>query len=143
MYRIQVHALKGNAATVGHMLISQIAKLLENAARNKNTELIRTLTPVLCDEVMKCEEILIGVKPMEDNNKAECQDMDTFKENLMMLEKYMSDYDFNFADEKIKEIDEFSYNEEIQTLVDQLKISETNLDVDGVKEICEKLLTII
>lgn len=58
LYIMEICTLKENANKVGNMLLSQLSKLLEDAVIEDNMELIKTLTPILCDELTKCEEVL-------------------------------------------------------------------------------------
>lgn len=57
-YRIEVHAVKSTAATVGALLLSKLARLLELAARGENLERIERLHPVLMEEMKTHKERL-------------------------------------------------------------------------------------
>ncbi len=52
-YRIEVHALKSNTAMVGALILSKLARLLELAAIEGDLERIRTLHPILMEELEK------------------------------------------------------------------------------------------
>ena len=55
-YRVEVHAFKSNAATVGAQELSDLAKTLEMAAADKDIEKIKKLHPVLIEEMQKHKE---------------------------------------------------------------------------------------
>lgn len=57
-YRVHVHSLKSTSALVGILSVSELARLLETAARNQDRERIRLLNPILLDEMMKMKERL-------------------------------------------------------------------------------------
>lgn len=52
-YRIEVHALKSNAAMTGALILSKLARLLELAAIEGDMERIRMLHPILMEELEK------------------------------------------------------------------------------------------
>ena len=53
LYRIEVHALKSTSATVGALLLSKLARLLEVAAIEGEIQRIMLLHPVLLEEIEK------------------------------------------------------------------------------------------
>ena len=57
-YRIEVHAVKSTAATVGALLLSKLARLLELAAKEGNLERIERLHPILIEEMKTHKERL-------------------------------------------------------------------------------------
>ncbi len=61
-YRIRVHSLKSASAMVGILSVSELAKLLETAARNGDRERIRCLNPILLDELLQMKERLKVLK---------------------------------------------------------------------------------
>ncbi|MCM1342757.1 MAG: ATP-binding protein [Lachnospiraceae bacterium] len=52
-YRIEVHALKSNAAMVGALILSKLARLLELAAIEGDRKRIEALHPILMEELKK------------------------------------------------------------------------------------------
>lgn len=61
-YRTEVHALKSNAAMVGALILSKLARLLELAAIEGDMGRIRTLHPVLMEELVKHQSYM---QPLE------------------------------------------------------------------------------
>ena len=55
-YQIEVHSLKSDTAMIGALLLSKLARLLEVSAQEGDVERIRTLHPVLTDELGKHKE---------------------------------------------------------------------------------------
>lgn len=62
-YRIKVHSLKSSAATIGAQLLSKLARLLEVAAIEGNIEKIRTMNPILLEELTKHMERMATILP--------------------------------------------------------------------------------
>jgi len=65
-YRREVHTLKSTAASVGAMILSNLARLLEVASGENDITRIQSLHPVLLDEIKKHEErlrVVVGKTP--------------------------------------------------------------------------------
>ena len=57
-YRIEVHALKSVAATVGAILLSKLARIIESAATNNEEDKVMILHSILIEEIEKHRERL-------------------------------------------------------------------------------------
>lgn len=57
-YTIRVHGLKSSLATIGNLRLSELAKELEMAAKERNVDVVREKTPVLCEELELCKKKL-------------------------------------------------------------------------------------
>ena len=49
-YRVKVHAMKTSAAMIGALTVSSVAKLLEYAARDEKTDVIKTMHPIFMEQ---------------------------------------------------------------------------------------------
>ena len=58
-YTILVHSLKSSARTIGATELSDLAKKLENAGKNKDMEMIRRETPRLLSEYRELGELIL------------------------------------------------------------------------------------
>ena len=63
LYRLEVHALKSTAASVGALQISEQAKRLEMAADEKDMEVIHTYHPMLIENIERHKERLAKNMP--------------------------------------------------------------------------------
>ena len=68
-YRIEVHAVKSTAATVGALLLSKLARLLELAAKEENLERMERLHPILLEEMKTHKERLEEATWREEKTK--------------------------------------------------------------------------
>ncbi|MBR1853162.1 MAG: response regulator [Lachnospiraceae bacterium] len=125
-YRIQVHALKSTAATVGALLLSKLARLLEVAAREGEREKVRTLHPILLEELEKHRKRLEILVPQEE--KKDIQSMDEVMPLFLMLQQSVEKGDFNTSDYLMKKIKEYAYPKDLQALVDELDEEILNLE---------------
>lgn len=57
-YRIEVHTLKSNAASIGALLLSKLCRVGEVAAIEHNVDKIKAVTPLILDEIDKHHERL-------------------------------------------------------------------------------------
>lgn len=137
-YRSEVHALKSTSATVGALLVSQMARLLEIAAIEKDLEKIHTLHPILLTELAKHKERLdeaLAVEEIEENEGA----LELETEYLDMLTAALQKDDYNVADFLISKIKQKQYAEQLQVLVDALAEQVFNLHSQDALNTIEKI----
>ncbi|MCM1038343.1 MAG: response regulator [Ruminococcus sp.] len=130
-YRIQVHAMKSLAATVGILPLAGMARVLEDAAGKEDLQVIQSLHPIFMTEWNGYREKLVGVFGIEaPEEKAEMEDGSVICALLEMLRLAMEEMDFDEADEKIKLIDTYRYKDEVQRNIELLKEAVENLDTE-------------
>ncbi len=140
-YRIKVHSLKSTSAMVGVFSVSELAKLLEIAAREGDTERIYALTPVLTDELTKTKE-RIRAELGDESEKAK-GDPVLLAAQLGLLCDAMEEMDIGEADGVIKRINEYAYAPEIQEMLDELTQEVAMLSYEDASESAEKLKSAI
>ncbi len=134
-YRSEVHALKSTAATVGALLLSQIARLLEIAAIEKDVEKIHILHPILITELVKHKERIDEALPAAESEAAQKPE----REYLDMLTAALQVEDYNVADLLISKIKQKQYSEQIRILVETLAEQVFNLQSQDALNTIEKL----
>ena len=139
-YRIEVHALKGTAATVGALLLSKVARLLEVAAAEEEIEKIRVLHPVLLEEIKKHKE---RVSVLFNEEKQEPESKELIESYLNMLSMGLMQEDYDTADFMIGEINKYQYTNEIQALVDALAGQILNMETSNAIDTLEKIKNIL
>jgi len=140
LYRIEVHALKSTSATVGALLLSKIARLLEVAAMNKEFEKIIVLHPILLEEIAKHKARIGSILP-ESEKKVQIDNIGEVLPYFEMLKANLEQDDYNAADIVCAEIQKFEYPEEIQKLVDELVSQVMNLEAEDAIITIEKIGT--
>ena len=151
-YRIQVHAMKSQAATIGIVPLAGMAKLLEFAAKDGDIEKIRLMHDSFIVEWNSYASKLNGV--FDINNSDICdinildavepeeitrEDEDILLTMLDLLETAMEDLDVDTADELMGKMKDYNFSKEIRELLIQLKAAVTDLNEDEVKEISDKI----
>ena len=106
--------------------MSKLARLLEVAAREGEREKVRTLHPILLEELEKHRKRLEVLVPQEE--KKDIQSMDEVMPLFLMLQQSVEKGDFNTSDYLMKKIKEYAYPGDLQVLVDELDEEILNLE---------------
>lgn len=139
-YCTKVHSMKNSASTVGIIPLAGMAKVLEDAARNGNVDVIQTMMPIFLDcwysyraklEVLKQEKDSVPKKNADD-----------FAENigqlLQAINKAAEDMDIDALDALGKELDTFCFNEDVQEKVSRIKKAIAEFDIDYLQSVKER-----
>lgn len=138
-YRIRVHGLKSTSATVGALLLSKLARMLEVATIERNYERIRVLHPILIEEIQKHKQrIEIIINRRETHKKA--VDKEQLKGVLNMLKEQLFKEDYDKADILIKELETYEQNVEIRQLMQQLKENILLLETEEAEFTIDKII---
>ncbi|MCI8372644.1 MAG: response regulator [Lachnospiraceae bacterium] len=127
-YRIQVHAMKSLAATLGIIPLAGLAKILEYAARDNNTDLIYSLTGTFLKEWRSYREKLHGVFGIAAEAKKEVTDYSVMQALIEMLRLSMQEMDIDQADQLAGQLQTYEYPDEIAANIQKLAQAVTNLD---------------
>jgi len=104
-YRIKVHALKSTSATVGALILSKLARLLEVAAIDEDITRIHTLHQVFMDEIKKHKDKISVMVPETEKKIAGDQEMAYFD----MLRASLENLDYDTSDLLSEEIKKYQY----------------------------------
>lgn len=138
-YRIQVHAMKGLAATVGILPLSGVAKLLESASRDGDLETVVSVTPAFLAEWRSYGTKLHGVFGIGSAARQQITDTSVIAALLEMIRLSMQELDIDRADQLMGELQAYAYPDEIEQNIRKLAEAVTNLDSAGA-DACVKLL---
>ncbi len=127
-YRIQVHAMKSLASTIGILPLAGTAKILEYAARDGKTDIIMSVTPVFLDEWRSYQQKLQGVFGIDDADGMEVTDYSVIQALLEMLRISMQEMETSQADQCMAELQSYTYPDEISSNIIKLAEAVTNLD---------------
>lgn len=135
-YRTEVHALKSTSATVGALLLSKTARLLEIAAIEKDRDRIRILHPILMDEMKKHKDRIASImQPVEE--KVQAEKVETAY--LDMLKVSLKDENYETADFLCAEIQKCQYPKPVQVLVDKLVEQVFQLEAEEALQTIEEI----
>jgi signal transduction histidine kinase/CheY-like chemotaxis protein/HPt (histidine-containing phosphotransfer) domain-containing protein len=132
-YTIEVHALKSASRQIGAKALGDLAAKLEKAANDKEYGIIVENQEKLLRMYADCQASLAPF--MEDEDAAaEPQKGAISAEELTKLfgelRQAIDDLDMDKIEESVQKIAEYTYPEEQQALLEQLKEASENMDVD-------------
>lgn len=127
-YRIQVHAMKSLAATVGIVPLAGLANVLEYAARDGKIERILSVTGTFLEEWRSYREKLQGVFGLTREAGKEVTDYTIIRALVEMVRLSMQEMDIDQADQAMGQLLTYSYPDEIGRNIRELADAVTNLD---------------
>ena len=139
-YRIQVHAMKGLAATAGILPLSGVAKILEYAARDNRLDIVTSVTPAFLEEWRSYRHKLKGVFGLGMEAKKEITDSSVILALLEMLRTSMQEMDIDQADGIIRKLQEYEYPDEAQDSMQQLAQAVTGLNEEETGRLADSLI---
>ncbi len=139
--RIEAHALKSLAASVGAMTIFGLARVTELAARENDVGKVKQVLPLLIEEMKQMETELAVQFPEEE--RLLCED----REQLLLLVRLQVDamrsLDFDEADRLEEKLGSYRYPEQIQEPVNRIQKAVRHLDDRTAVEIGTRLIQVI
>lgn len=143
-YRIKVHAMKSNAATIGAYHVAGLAKYLEYAARDKDINVINKLMDVFANEWLTLKKSIDEAFDLiaESDDNLTPIDPDELKELLEILKAAMDEFDYDRADAVVEELSEHSYAEREKEFLEKVKNCVLNLDGITCVEVVDQWLNI-
>lgn len=134
-YRIKVHAMKSNAATIGSNNVSGLARFLEYAARDgKRTEII-TITPTFLSDWKELGDRIRDYYTSEADGDALPLDAAYFRQKLPELSAHLAEMDIDAADAILSELKTYDLPPEISEKMELLSGAVLNIDLDEVEKI--------
>lgn len=125
-YRIEVHALKSNAALFGNKVLSDMNRQLEEAAESGDVSFIRRMHPAMMDEWERC---MISLSEyLTESDKELMSDAGWIFSMLSMLEMALEEMDYDKADAIMKDVMTYSYDEKFARDINELDVLISNLE---------------
>jgi HPt (histidine-containing phosphotransfer) domain-containing protein len=138
-YRIQVHAMKGAANTLGIFPLAGMAKVLEFAAKDEDTERIFQLHPIFQEEWCSYREKLKGVFGIGEEQEMQQAEDWMLESFLSLIENAMEEMDVDAADSALERMKGYQFSVKVQSLMPALSAAVTALDEDAVKSVTAQM----
>ena len=139
-YIIKVHAMKSSSKLVGAMQLSEDARVLEFAGKEKNIELIKERTDKLLDEMRRFKTVL---EPYVTDEAPQTEttdfDRDSVSELLNQLEEAMNELDLDIADSVIDKLAGYVGPEEYAVKLELIKAAVINVDDEEAIKLIEEM----
>ncbi len=132
-YRIKVHGMKSTAALIGIVRLAGMAMELEEAAREKDIDIIRKLHPVFIDSWKNYyNELAVMFKENKPLKPADeyCDEILEIFDNIRCAAKLM---DVDTLDEMSQKLEGYSFDEEHSETIEQVKKSIFNFEVEKLR----------
>lgn len=139
--RIEAHALKSLAASVGAMTIFGLARVTELAARENDVGKVKQVLPLLIEEMKQMETELAAQFPEEE--RLLCEDREQLLLLVRLLVDAMRSLDFDEADRLEERLGSYRYPEQIQEPVNRIQKAVRHLDDRTAVEIGTRLIQVI
>lgn len=139
-YRIQVHAMKSVAATIGIVPLAGMAKILEYAAREENQDIILSLHDIFINEWKSYHQKLTGVFGIgSDTGTKEPADREMLFAMFSMLRPALEDFDLDTADQVLEKLESYRYPEEVENSLPELIAAVKEMDEEEAKRIMKEM----
>lgn len=129
-YRIQVHAMKSLAATIGILPLSGVARVLESAAKDGKIEVILSMTTIFLEDWRSYRQKLQGIFGIGTRIGKQITDYSVMQALVEMVRLSMQEMEIDRADELMKQLREYDFPIEIERNIQQLAKAVTNLDIE-------------
>jgi len=132
-YCTKVHSMKNSASTIGIIPLAGMAKVLEDAARCGETEVLERMTPVFLTTWYSYKEKLASVIKNDVNNNAQknaFEYISEINELISQVRTAAEDMDIGTLDELWKQIEEYHYDEEQRNFIEEVHKAIVEFDVD-------------
>ncbi len=130
-YRIQVHAMKSSAALLGATEVSELAKLLEYAAKEGRLDRIHMEMPLFKERWEALGSALEVLLPQEEKKPFSAEAVDDY---LTLLELAQAEGNTDMTDLMIAQIAAFALPEALEEDFRALEQAAYALDGDGIRE---------
>ena len=138
-YRIQVHAMKSLAATIGIISLSGIARVLESAAKDGRIEVILSMTEIFLEEWRSYRLKLQGVFGIGSTQGKEVTDYSVIRALVEMVRVSMQEMEIDKADECVRQLRDYDFPAEIWQEIQKLAEAVTNLDPEETERLANLL----
>ena len=139
-FRIKIHAIKGVAATIGSIGVSELARLLEFATRDGEYDKVLRLYPVFKDELLNYKS-LMKKEVLPNEEKPLLENGEVLTVLLQMLKGAVLMNDIDMSDKYLLQLQSYSYKEDLADKVEDLAVAITNLDSDKAITIIDNIMS--
>lgn len=141
-YRIQVHSMKNSAALVGIVTLAGMSKVLEDAARNQERDILYAMTPIFLKEWYGYWDKLSILFPQEEKNLRQ-YDKEILTELLERLKQAADEMDITEMDNLMEELNGYHYEEALAEKIEQLSALVGQFDIEQTVELSDEIIGLL
>jgi CheY-like chemotaxis protein len=141
-YTIEVHSLKNAARMIGAAELSELSYELEKLGNANDREQIELKTPELLQRY-RSYKVLLEKYGKTKTEKTKNVSYVQLKEALMRIHDAMITFNLDEADHTMAELEQCEFPDDMQEMMEELKVYLTDIAIDDViritEDMCEKL----
>lgn len=127
----KVHSMKNSAATIGIIPLAGMAKVLEDAARNSQAEVLQSVTPIFLECWYGYGKRLEMFAPVSHRDKKKAEDYRAEIQKLVKnINQAAEEMDIDALDEIWKQLSQYQFSGEKQEPLEQIHKAIVAFDVD-------------
>ena len=134
-YCTKVHSMKNSAATIGIIPLAGMAKVLEDAARNGDTDVLERVTPVFLASWRSYKEKLTVITGEASEGKKAEGNTSEIDALLAQVHIAAEDMDIDALDELWRQLAQYQYEGEQQEFMEKVHKAIVEFDVDFLQNI--------
>lgn len=135
LFRIKVHSMKNSAATIGITILSGIAKLLEDGARDADVERIQILYPIFEERWLAYKELLREIAGKEQGNiPAEGHEKEIEK-LLADIRMGAEQLDMDGIDDAVALLKQYKFQGKMEEKIEKIIAAAWDFDVEYLKHV--------
>ena len=134
-YCTKVHSMKSSAAIIGIIPLAGMAKVLEDAARNNECDVIKYLTPVFLKKWREYKEHLKEFSNTASGMKSAAEYSEQISEIFHKIKKAAEDMDIDALDVALAKLEEYKFEGAQAERFEQIKEAIINFDVTFLQSI--------
>ena len=131
----KVHSMKSSAAIIGIIPLSGMAKVLEDAARNNECDVINQMTPIFLKKWREYKEHLKEFSNTASGTKSAAEYREQVEEIFRKIKEAAEDIDIDALDGALAELEEYKFEGEQAESFEKIKEAVINLDVTFLQSI--------
>ena len=134
-YCTKVHSMKSSAAIIGIIPLAGMAKVLEDAARNNECDVIKQLTPIFLKKWREYKEHLKVFSDTANGTKNAAEYWEQVEEIFHVIKEAAEDIDIDALDGALAKLEEYKFEGEQAETFEQIKEAIINFDVTFLQSI--------
>ena len=138
-YRIHIHSMKSSSAMTGNLVLSALARCLEDMAKKEDIDGINRLHDVFEKELHGVMEKLAVLLPHQEEQEKEVIPVESLLPMLDLMKMHMEELDVDSADGLMQVLLGYSYEEKTEEYMNELATAVENLDSEGAIHIIEQI----
>ncbi len=136
-YCTKVHSMKNSASVIGIIPLAGMAKVLEDAARNGDYNILTHMTPIFLQCWREYAERLKPFTLTEDADKNASDFQEQIKAILIKIKTAAEDMDIDALDALLKELEQYQFKGAQEELFLNIKKAIINFDVESLQTLCD------